>query len=235
MRKERIHLFLFASALCVVVGGITKDAVAEGRHSGVWSQMIHDRQGRLVAASGNSRYGQTLQLTSDTEEEGDRVISRTTYARGNTVLEIERTYDGVLGLETIYQSGAERLVISLAWDDLTGETLVVYRFPDGEVFSLWLASDGEVLSGDLRGLRRALAMPMEVSRMLRAYVRDVEPFRQELPAAGDELAPVLRGCPDSCSLGCGGQCAFECHLGGAAVCRICRASCAIGCLIGCSS
>lgn len=221
-------LFLTMGAICGAVEG-NNHAPAEGP----WRQVIYGNDGQVVAASGLERPGVPLMLTSDSTVRNDRLITRVTYQRGSSTLNIERTFDGSTGVDTIYETADERLFVSLFRDNLTGESLVVYRLPDGGVYSLWMTEDGEILSGDIEGLRRSLQKPNGITRLLKSYVRHKRTFASELPDAGEQMLMPIVTCEDGCAGGCNRQCALECAFG-TPFCKICKISCAIGCIIGCS-
>lgn len=199
-----------------------------------WREVVYDNDGRLLAASGFDGPGTPVSLSTSSASQNDRHVSTTVYHYGQRALSIQRTIEGSTGFDMVYETNGERLVVSFALDDLTGETLVVYRMPDGRVYPLWLAGNGEVLSGDVRGLREALREPMEVTRLLRAFARQKAPFDGELPFAGENLLLPLVTCEDACAEGCNLQCALECAFG-LIPCHICNVACAVGCVIGCSS
>jgi hypothetical protein len=233
MQRNRIATFIMMFTLAAVTYESPVLAGSRATQKGPWDQAIHDNEGRLLAAHGRDKTGEPIALSSTTETSGDRFVTRTTYQKGRKSLKIQRSFEGDRGLDTIYETDTERLLISVAHDELTSESLVVYVMPDGEVFSLWITDDGDVLSGDVNGLRRALKHPMEITRLLDSYIRDKEEFKGELPSAGETFLMPLISCEDACALGCPQQCAFECLFGGIS-CRICYIACGIGCAIGCS-
>lgn len=199
-----------------------------------WGQVLYDNDGRILAATGQEEGGIPLALSVSSEIRGDQATTRISYQRGASTLSIRRTFEGSTGMDSIYETDGERLVISLAVDELTGETLVVYRLPTGDVYSLWMAGDGEVLSGDIRGLRRALREPMEITRLLKSYIRQKGPFSGELPSANEMFLLPMVSCEDACAAGCDLQCAWECAFLGPPGCQTCKTACALGCAIGCA-
>jgi len=212
----------------------TAEGTPRPERVGPWKSVIYDNKGHLIAASGEDSGALPLVLTSESEVQEGRLTTKISYQRGGRTLNIQRIFDGSAGVDTVYETKQERLVVSVLRDYLTGESLLVYRMPDGEVFSLWLAEDGDLLSGDHAGLTRSLQQPWEITRLLKAYMRHKEPFESELPTMGERMLMPLITCEDRCAVDCDRQCAFECAFG-LPFCHICKVSCAIGCFIGCES
>lgn len=233
MTRTKLVMIVVALTICLSAAGsaMAGSLVPEGQ--GPWTQAIYGNDGRLVAARGMEGRDMPLLLSSESELMDGRLRARITFQRGEETLDIERTFDGTLGVDTVYESGEERLVISLVRDDLTGEALAVYRLPDGEVFSLWITEDGEILNGDISGLRRALRKPLAVTRLIRSYARHTADLEGDLPSSGETMLMQQISCEDLCAEDCDRQCALECAFG-LPFCRLCKISCAIGCIIGCS-
>ncbi len=232
MRRNRIGVLLTAMATLWGSAGLLL-AVDKGQGRNPWTQVVHDGNGRLVSAFGTEKPGVPLELTTETETLGARSVMRTQFRRGGDSLQIEKIYEGGYAMDIVYTAKAERLVVSLSLDDLTGESLVVYRLPDGEVFSLWISQDGQLLSGDVDGLRRALKGPMDITKLMRSYVEHKKPYEGSLPSSAERLIMLQVSCEDACAAGCGAQCAWECSFWGAAGCQVCHTACATGCAIGC--
>ena len=220
-------------AALLLAGGVsTADVALEP--AGHWDQIITDQAGRLVAARGEEHPGVPMVLQASSERHGAKLVTRASFQVGGRSLSIERTFDGEASLDTIYETLGERAVVSIAFDDLTGESLVMYRLSDGEVFSLWVAENGDILSGDIKELRKALRRPSEIARLLEKFVKHRERFGDGLPSLGEHMLMPQVTCEDGCAAGCPRQCALECTFG-AISCRICNVACGIGCMIGCSS
>ncbi|HXI02066.1 MAG TPA: hypothetical protein VNI57_02710 [Candidatus Saccharimonadales bacterium] len=235
MQKQRRYLGLtpvIVPAIIVLAGAGFVRAAANDGDSNPWSRVQYRSDGSIRSAQGRDSRGVQLEIESTISKSAGRLTTHTLFREGREALNIQRTYDGPASMTAVYEAGDEKLIVSIDLDDLTGEALVVYRLPDGEVFSLWIAKEGDLLSGDLAGLRRALRQPMGVTRLLSSYVRSRGPLESRLPAAGEMLLLPNRACVEECSYGCKKQCAFECALVGP--CQICTTACAIGCLIGCN-
>lgn len=235
MEKQRRYLSLtsvIVPAMILLAGAGFVRAAANNGDSSPWSRVQYRSDGSIKAAHGRDSRGVQLEIESTISKSPGKLTTHTLYREGRETLNILRTYDGPTSMTAVYEARNERLVVSIDLDDLTGEALVVYRLPDGEIFSLWITKEGDLLSGDLAGLQRALQQPMEVTRLLVSYVNSRGPLESGLPAAGEVLLIPNRACVEECSYGCRQQCAFECALG---ACRICTTACALGCLVGCSA
>ncbi len=236
MRGHRLASLLMALTIVPCSAGIV-GAGESGKARDPWSQAHYDVDGRLVSAIGVERPGVPLSLSTERGTHGDRPFIETRYSRGFDTLQIEKIYEGDHGLDLIYTAGEERLVVSITLDGVSGEILAVYRLPDGQVFWLSVSGRGELLGGDLIGLRRALDEPMEITRLMRSFIRQKQSFEGHLPSSAESLvAPVMYvSCEAACAEGCGGDCAWECAHLGSLGCQICRSACLLGCVIGCSS
>ncbi len=231
MRRNRFSVLLTAMATLWCSAGLLP-ALDNGQGRNPWTQVVHDSNGRLVSAVGTEQRGVPLELSTEMETAGGRSVIKTHYRRGADSLQIEKIYQGGNAMDIVYTVKDERLVVSLTLDDLTGESLVVYRLPDGEVFSLWISQDGQLLSGDVDGLRRALKGPMDITKLMRSYVEHRKPLEGSLPSSAERLIMLQVSCDDACSVGCRVQCATECAAAPGA-CQVCNTACAIGCIIGC--
>ena len=230
-------------SMVLVVGLLAFNAVesaperAPGAQAGgPWTAVLYMADGQLESARGYSREGFPLELTAETRHDGARLLHTLIYTRGSESLRIDRVYDPMRGLTVTYQTDTERWTLALLPDSATGELLALYTLDNGRIYSLWLDARGQIASGDPEGLRRALRVPSRLAGLIQHYVSDRQALVGSVPVSGDEAMMFLplKGCADTCSMGCGEQCALECYLLGVVGCRVCQASCALGCLIGCS-
>jgi len=230
-------------SMVLVVGLLAFNAVASAperapgaQPSGPWTAVLQSADGQLESARGYSREGFPLELTAETRRDGAWLFHTLIYTRGNESLRIARVYDPMRGLTVTYQTDTERWTLALLPDSTTDELLALYTLDNGRIYSLWLDARGQIASGDLEGLRRALRVPSRLAGLIQHYVGDRQALVGSVPVTGDEAMMFLpqKDCVDVCSMGCGEQCAFECYLTGYPGCRVCEVSCALGCLIGCS-
>ncbi len=232
MRRERVGAFMMAMAVISCPAGlVVAGESTDGRSP--WSQVLYDADGRLLSASGMEKPGVPLELSTEAGMLGSRFVMRTHYRRGEDELRIEKIYEGSYKMDVIYTAGEERLVASLTLDDVVGETLVVYRLPNGRVFPLRVSEDGELLSGDLHGLRRALKGRMQIARLMRSLVENGQALESALPSSAARLIMLEIYCEHACADGCAQQCSTECSLFGPAGCQLCQTACRVGCAIGC--
>lgn len=202
---------------------------------GPWTDVYYSDDGQLESARGYGRGGVRLGLATEVRRHGGTLRHAVVYTRGRENLRIDRVYDPSRGLTVTYQTDTERWTLALLPDLATGEALALYTLDNGQVHSLWLDAAGEVVSGDVRGLRESLRAPSRIGGLLRQYTRDRRTLTGSLPVVGDEAMGFMpmKGCNDACAEGCGSQCAWECAFWGWSGCRVCQISCAIGCAIGC--
>lgn len=200
-----------------------------------WTDVYYSDDGQLESAKGYGRGGERVGLTAETRRIGEALRHTVVYTRGRENLRIERLYDPSRGLTVTYQTDTERWTLAVLLDSATGEALALYTLDKGQVHSLWLDAAGEIVSGDVRELRKSLRAPSRIGGLLRHYLRDRHTLTGSLPVAGDEAMGLLpmKTCEDACAEGCGFQCAWECAFWGWGGCRVCQVSCAIGCAIGC--
>lgn len=206
----------------------TPVAVAQGP----WNSVIYGADGGLLGARGREADHTPLRLDLARRSTAAGLLAVTRYGRGKDEVTIRRSYEAPETLRVQYEAGPMRLTLAAHQVNAGRETLLVYGLADGQVFSVWTSATGEILSGDVKALARALDEAGAVPELMRRYEEDRRPLRRHLPASGDEifLAPERKGCDLDGGEYCGVECTWECRN---AMCDMCLAVCRAGHRIAC--
>jgi len=233
-----ISAIVFGSTLCGTVLAGTSNGARPGETSrGRWNSIVRDSDGSVLRATGHGEGNVPISLAVSRDRLDGRPGTTTTYVRGNDTLQVERVYDPARGMSLDFRTSRESWRLSISLDPSTGEGQALYEL-DGRRFALWVNESGQVLGGDLEGLREVLFSGSPIAELMRHYEQDRRSLGRDVPSSA-ELAIVFdwrdqEPCRDECSMGCTLQCAYECTQG-PITCQVCLTSCGIGCAIGCGT
>jgi len=233
-----IAMVVFAVAFCgTVIAGPAAGGHPADAAKGPWTSVVRDTDGTVLKATGLGEGRVPVSISVTSHRLDGRPGSATTYVRGGETLQVERVFDPEHGMSLSFKTNRETWQLSIALDPFTGEGQALYTLGP-KSFALWVNENGQVLGGDLDGLREVLFSRSPIANLMRHYVKDRKSLGNDVPISG-ELAIVFNWrdqerCRDECSMGCTLQCAYECT-GGPIVCQICMTACGLGCAIGCGS